>query len=249
LGVTGLHYMLIKLGIKYGSEKCLEFLDRLFTTIRDESYKQSIYLARDKSPFPEFNYKKYLNEEFAKTLPARIRMLVKRYGIRNAVMLTIPPCGTISMLHGISSGIEPIFSAMYKRRYRQNHIWKEQLVVDPLFQEYYDEGKSLEPFVGAYDVSPEDHIRVQATIQKYMDSCISKTINLPSTATPEEFSQAALDYAPYLKGLTVYRAGAKEGEPLQAIPLTDENIKKNMGEKKEFSVAAGDACSLAGGDC
>ncbi len=249
LGVTGLHYMLIKLGIKYGSEKCLAFLDRLFTTIRDESYKQSIYLARDKSPFPEFNYKKYLNEEFAKTLPARIRMLVKRYGIRNAVMLTIPPCGTISMLHGISSGIEPIFSAMYKRRYRQNHIWKEQLVVDPLFQEYYDEGKSLEPFVGAYDVSPEDHIRVQATIQKYMDSCISKTINLPSTATPEEFSQAALDYAPYLKGLTVYRAGAKEGEPLQAIPLTDENIKKNMGEKKEFSVAAGDACSLAGGDC
>jgi ribonucleoside-diphosphate reductase alpha chain len=249
LGVTGLHYMLIKLGIKYGSEKCLEFLDRLFTTIRDESYKQSIYLARDKSPFPEFNYKKYLNEEFAKTLPARIRMLVKRYGIRNAVMLTIPPCGTISMLHGISSGIEPIFSAMYKRRYRQNHIWKEQLVVDPLFQEWHSQDKPLDNFVGAYDVAPEDHIRVQATIQKYMDSCISKTINLPATSTPEEFSQAALDYAPYLKGLTVYRAGAKEGEPLQAIALTDENIKKNMGQKTELSVAAGDACSLAGGDC
>ena len=249
LGVTGLHYMLIKLGIKYGSEKCLEFLDRLFTTIRDESYKQSIYLARDKSPFPEFNYKKYLNEEFAKTLPARIRMLVKRYGIRNAVMLTIPPCGTISMLHGISSGIEPIFSAMYKRRYRQNHIWKEQLVVDPLFQEWHSQDKPLDNFVGAYDVAPEDHIRVQATIQKYMDSCISKTINLPATSTPEEFSQAALDYAPYLKGLTVYRAGAKEGEPLQAIALTDENIKKNMAQKTELSVAAGDACSLAGGDC
>ena len=133
-------------------------------------------------------------------------MLIKRHGIRNAVMLTIPPCGTISMLHGVSSGIEPIFAAMYNRRWRSNNIWKEQLVVDPLFQEYYDTKKSLEPFVGAYDVAPEDHIKVQATIQKYMDSCISKTINLPSTSTPEEFSQAALDYAPYLKGLTVYRA-------------------------------------------
>ena len=249
LGVTGLHYMLIKLGIRYGSEKCLEFLDRLFSTIRDESYKQSIYLARDKKPFPEFDYKKYLNEDFAKTLPARIRMLIKRYGIRNAVMLTIPPCGTISMLHGVSSGIEPIFSAMYNRRYRNNNIWKEQLVVDPLFQEYYDEGKSLEPFVGAYDIAPEDHIKVQATIQKYMDSCISKTINLPSTATPEEFSQAALDYAPYLKGLTVYRAGSKGNEPLEAIPLTLENIKNNMGEPVKTAVAVGDACSLTGGDC
>ena len=250
LGVTGLHYMLIKLGITYGSEKCLEFLDRLFTTIRDESYKQSIYLARDKSPFPEFEYKQFLNEDYAKTLPARIRMLIKRYGVRNAVMLTIPPCGTISMLHGVSSGIEPIFSAMYTRRYRHNNIWKEKLVVDPLFREYFEEDKSLECFVGAYDVAPEDHIRVQATIQKYMDSCISKTINLPATSTPEEFSQAALDYAPYLKGLTVYRAGAKEGEPLTAIPLTKENIEEHMTVSVDTSMATGDACSMiAEGQC
>jgi ribonucleoside-diphosphate reductase alpha chain len=249
LGVTGLHYMLIKLGIKYGSEKCLEFLDRLFSTIRDESYKMSIYLARDKKPFPEFDYKKYLNEEYAKTLPARIRMLIKRHGIRNAVMLTIPPCGTISMLHGVSSGIEPIFAAMYNRRYRHNNIWKSQLVVDPLFEEWFNSNKNLDNFVGAYDVLPEDHIRVQATIQKYMDSCISKTINLPATSTPEQFSQAALDYAPYLKGLTVYRAGSKGNEPLEAIPLSKENIAIYMRQDKESSVQTGEACSLAGGDC
>ena len=249
LGVTGLHYMLIKLGIPYGNEKCLEFLERLFATIRDEAYKQSIYLSRDKIPFAEFDSKKYLNEDFAKTLPARIRMLIKRHGIRNAVMLTIPPCGTISMLHGVSSGIEPIFAAMYNRRWRSNNIWKEQLVVDPLFQQYYDEKKNLQPFVGAYDVAPEDHIKVQATIQKYIDSCISKTINLPSTSTPEEFSQAALDYAPYLKGLTVYRAGAKDGEPLAAIPFTAENIEKYMEKESDQAVAVGEACSLAGGDC
>jgi len=251
LGVTGLHYMLIKLNIKYGSEKCLEFLERLFSTIRDEAYKMSIYLARDKQPFPEFDYKKYLDEDFAKTLPARIRMLIKRHGIRNAVMLTIPPCGTISMLHGVSSGIEPIFSAMYNRRWRSANTWKEQLVVDPLFQQYYDEGKSLEPFVGSYDILPEDHIKVQATVQKFIDSCISKTINLPATSTPEEFSQAALDYAPYLKGLTVYRAGSKGNEPLQAIALTEENIVKYMGTREpvEAEVQSGDACSLEGGDC
>ena len=102
-------------------------------------------------------------------------------------------------------------------------------------------------------MAPEDHIKVQATVQKYMDSCISKTINLPSTSTPEEFSQAALDYAPYLKGLTVYRAGAKEGEPLQAIDLTEENIVKYMStpeySQKEQAVKSGDACSLAGGSC
>lgn len=251
LGVTGLHYMLIRLGISYGSEKCLEFLERLFSTIRDEAYKQSIYLARDKTPFPEFDYKKYLNEEFAKTLPARIRMLIKKHGVRNAVMLTIPPCGTTSMLFGLSSGIEPIFSAMYNRRYRQANVWKESLVVDPLFQEYYAKGKDLSPFVGAYDVAPEGHIKVQATIQKYIDSCISKTINLPAEATPEQFSQAALDFSPYLKGFTVYRAGSKGNEPLQAIPLTEENIEKYMGmpEEPEASVQSGDACAANGGDC
>ena len=250
LGVTGLHYMLIQLGVKYGSEKCLEFLDRLFSTIRDEAYKMSVYLARDKSPFPEFDYKKYLNEDYAKTLPARIRMLIKRHGIRNAVMLTIPPCGTISMLHGVSSGIEPIFAAMYNRRYRQANVWKEQLVVDPLFEKWHDQGKPLGNFVGAYDVAPEDHIKVQATVQKYMDSCISKTINLPATATAEEFSQAALDYAPYLKGLTVYRAGSKGNEPLEAIALTDENIERYMKKgDKTAAIETGEACSLAGGDC
>ena len=100
----------------------------------------------------------------------------------------------------------------------------------------------------SYDVSPEDHIKVQATIQKYVDSCISKTINLPSTATPEQFSQVALDYAYYLKGLTVYRAGSKGNEPLEAIELTEENLAKYMGNAV-VEVATGEACSLVGGSC
>jgi ribonucleoside-diphosphate reductase alpha chain len=253
LGVTGLHYLLIKLGIRYGSEKCLEFLERLFATIRDEAYKQSVYLARDKTPFPEFDAQKYLDEDFAKTLPARIRMLIKSHGIRNAVMLTIPPCGTTSMLMGISTGIEPIFAPMYLRRWRHANIWKEQVVVDPLVKTYFDEGKLKQNkniFVGAYDVAPEEHMKVQATIQRYVDNCLSKTVNLPSSATAEDLNRLALDYAQYLKGLTIYRAGSKGNEPLTAIALTDENIEKYLTVPGiEEKVESADVCSIAGGEC
>ena len=253
LGVTGLHYLLIKLGIRYGSEKCLEFLERLFATIRDEAYKQSVYLARDKTPFPEFDAKLYLNEDFAKTLPARIRMLIKSHGIRNAVMLTIPPCGTTSMLMGVSTGIEPIFSPIYLRRWRHANIWKEQPVVDPLLKKYFDAGKLRQHkkiFVGAYDVSPEEHMKVQATIQRYVDNSLSKTVNLPESATAEDLNSFALDYAQYLKGLTIYRAGSKGNEPLTAIPLTDENIEKYLVTQEiEEKVSSADVCSLAGGEC
>jgi ribonucleoside-diphosphate reductase alpha chain len=110
LGVLGYHYMLIKLGIKYGSEQCLEFTERLAQTFRDEAYKTSIYIAKEKGSFSAFDSKKYLDESFAKQLPARIRFLIKKHGIRNAVMLTSAPTGTTSIVLGVSSGIELIFA-------------------------------------------------------------------------------------------------------------------------------------------
>jgi len=250
LGVLGYHYMLIKLGLKYGSEKCLEFTERLFQTIRDEAYKTSTYLARDKGPFPAFNRKKYLNEEFSKTLPARIRMLIKEHGIRNAVMLTVAPTGTISMVMGVSSGIEPIFSALYKRRYRQASTWKETTIMDPLFKEYVEGKLPLENFVGAYDIDPKQHVQVQATIQRYIDSAISKTVNLPEDAKSDEFEEFMLGYAPYMKGMTVYRAGSRGQEPLEAIPFTKENVKKFVPEslREKASNATAEFCALDG-DC
>lgn len=259
LGVLGYHYMLIKLGIRYGSEKCLEFTQRLAQTMRDEAYTTSVYLSRDKGPFPAFNSSKYLNTNFAKTLPARIRMLIKEHGIRNAVMLTIPPTGTISMLWGVSSGVEPIFAPLYIRRYRDANVWKETTVIDPLLKEYIDEGKifelspytgsvKLDVFAGAYDITPEEHMAVQATWQQYIDSAISKTINLPKEATPESLSDKALEYAEYVKGLTIYRAGSRGNEPLEAIPLTESNIKTYLGYAQSI-VADGSVCSITDKEC
>ena len=251
LGTMGLHHMLIKLGVKYGSEKSIEFIDRLYTTIRNESYLSSVYLARERGSFPEFSYKKYLNEEFAKTLPARIRMLIKEHGIRNAVMLTAAPTGTIAMVHNVSTGIEPIFAPMYNRRYREGNTWKSTLVLDPLFKDELIKGSDGRHVVGAYDITPEQHMGVQACIQKYIDNAISKTINLPSDADHEQVSKMALKYAPYLKGMTVYRAGSKGMEPLEALPLTDENIAmaKELiaAEQVETSVGV-EACTI-GGEC
>ena len=251
LGTMGLHHMLIKLRIKYGTEKSIEFIDRLYTTIRNESYLSSVYLSRERGSFPEFNYKKYLNEEFAKTLPARIRMLIKEHGIRNAVMLTAAPTGTIAMVHNVSTGIEPIFAPMYNRRYREGNTWKSTLVLDPLFKDELMKGNSGRHVVGAYDITPEQHMSVQACIQKYIDNAISKTINLPSDADHEQVSRMALKYAPYLKGMTVYRAGSKGLEPLEALPLTDENIAmaKELIAAEQVEISVGvEACTI-GGEC
>jgi len=251
LGTMGLHHMLIKLGIKYGSEKCIEFLERLYATIRDEAYLASMYIAREKGSFPEFNSKKYLAEEFAKTLPARIRMLIKENGIRNAVMLTAAPTGTISMVHSVSTGIEPIFAPMYNRRYREGNAWKSTMVLDPMFKEALMNGSDGKHIVGAYDVTPEEHMAVQAAVQRYVDNAISKTINLPGDATSDSISRMALKFAPYLKGMTVYRAGSKGMEPLEALPLTEENIQKAKAliaaEQAEAEMAP-ISCTV-GGEC
>lgn len=254
LGVMGLHYMLIDLGLRYGSEKCLEFLERLFSTIRNEAYLASVYLSEERGAFPAFDADKFLKEEFAKTLPARIRMLIKQKGIRNAVMLNCPPTGTISMVFGTSTGIEPIFAPIYKRRYRKGNAWAEEVVVDPLLHKKYKDGMPLDKiksvFVGAYDVTPAEHMAVQATIQKFVDSALSKTINLPSTATAKEFSDIALAYAPSLKGLTVYREGSKENAPLEPIELSEDNLKKYVNiEEVNTQVSDGAACTIGSGEC
>ena len=233
LGVTGLHYFLIKAGFRYGSESCLEFLERLFATIRNEAYKASCALASEKGSFPEYHWDHLKDEKFFKTLPSRIRNEIKSKGLRNAVLLTVAPTGTISMVLGVSTGIEPIFAPLYKRRWRTgtDGVWNETFVVDSLFKDIYQRGRSIEHVVGAYDVTPEEHIKVQAVVQSYIDSAVSKTCNLPNDykATQEVKDQLA-EYANEMKGFTFYRAGSRGNEPLEVVDWRTINIQKMMDE-------------------
>lgn len=250
LGVMGYHYMLIKLGIRYGSENCLVFTDRLFNFIKENAYLASAYLAKEKGAFPEYNSEEFLKQPFAKTLTPRTRFIIREYGMRNAIVLSIAPTGTTSMVMGVSSGIEPIFAPMYYRRWRDRGVIKREVVLDPLFKKYVDEGRSLNHFVGAYDVTPEEHMAVQAAVQRHIDQAISKTINVPEDANALDFVDVALKYIPDLKGLTIYRAGSKPNEPIEAIPTTAENIKKFVVEASDSKEeVSGAICNIGDGSC
>lgn len=242
LGVTGLHYLLLKLGLVYGDEKCLEFLDRLFATFRNEAYKASVEIAKEKGSFPAFDAEKYSQESFFQQLPPRIQNAIKKHGIRNAVMLTIAPCGTNSMVLGVSSGIEPIFAPVYKRHFREDNILREEYVADKLFAKYYLEERAMQHFRGAYDISVEEHLAVQATVQKYIDSAISKTTNLPTDFPAEDLSAVILEHANYVKGFTIYRAGSKGNEPLEPIDIGDTDKLHEAMQHAGIALESIEAC-------
>lgn len=246
LGITGLHYFLIKSGYRYGSEACLEFLERLFQTIRNEAYKASMYLARERGSFPEYNWSKLKNEKFLKTIPSRIRADIKKTGLRNAVLLTVAPTGTVSMVLGVSTGLEPIFSPVYKRRWKTGSegVWNETIVVDPLYKDLYLRGKDVTHCVGAYEVTPEEHIKVQAVVQSCIDSAVSKTVNLPEDFVPTEALYDDLLTSMHdLKGVTFYRAGSRGDEPLEAVDLATIDLDSLItGGKIKSQVQSVDTC-------
>ena len=246
LGVTGLHYFLIKAGYRYGSESCLEFTERLFSTIRNEAYKASMYLAREKGSFAAYDWEQLKKEKYFKTLPSRIRSDIKKNGLRNAVILTVAPTGTVSMVHGVSTGLEPIFSPVYKRRWRTGTegVWNETIVIDPLFKDMYLRGRDVDHCVGAYEVTPEEHIKMQAVVQAHIDSAVSKTCNLPSDFKAESLYDELITYANDMKGFTFYRAGSRGNEPLEAVPIEGIDLDKLFQEGKiESEVASQDNCA------
>ena len=167
-------------------------------------------------------------------MPSRIRSDVKKNGLRNAVLLTVAPTGTISMVLGVSTGLEPIFAPVYKRRWRTgtDDVWNETIVVDPLFKDLYLRGRDVSHCVGAYDVTPEEHIKVQAVVQTYIDSAVSKTCNLPADYEPSNLYDDLLMYANDMKGFTFYRAGSRGNEPLEAINVQDIELDTLIKEGK-----------------
>jgi len=235
LGVMGLHYLLLKMGIKnYGSDESLEFMDELFNKMRDYAYLASVKLAEEKSSFEKLDLNNYLDGEFVKELPRRILTKIKKHGIRNATILTMPPTGTTSMVAGVSSGLEPIFSPVYKRKFRTpgesgKGRYKENLEVDPLFRQFVEDGIDTSHFIGAYEIDPFEHMQVQATCQKYVCNSISKTINMAENYPVSKLNELLLEYGPMIKGTTLYRQGCKGTEiltPVDHTKMTREEILK-----------------------
>src|SRR5438445_5729645 len=211
LGTMGLADALIKMQIAYGSEESVPVIERIYATIRDAAYEASSDIAAEKGAFPKFDRNKYMQGQFIKRLPKAIQEKISKQGIRNAVLLTQAPTGTTSLLSGVSSGIEPVYDFAMVRRDRTG----EHILYHPLLQAWRDEHPD-EPtptyFVAANDLTPEEHVRVQAAIQYYTDSSISKTVNAPNSHTVEDVQKLyRLAYELGCKGITYMRDGSRVG--------------------------------------
>ncbi|MCL5970184.1 MAG: ribonucleoside-diphosphate reductase, adenosylcobalamin-dependent, partial [Patescibacteria group bacterium] len=211
VGTMGLGDALIKMNLRYGSEESLKVIDKIFRTIRDAAYEASSDIAKEKRPFPKFNAVKYLQGHFIKNLPSVIRIKIKKNGIRNSLLLQEAPTGSTSLLSGVSSGIEPVYEFEFIRRDRLG----EHLIYHPLYGEWkkaHPADKKPDYFVSANDLTPEDHVKVQSTIQQFVDASISKTVNAPRIHTVEDVKKLyQLAYDQGCKGIAYMREGSREG--------------------------------------
>ena len=211
LGILGLADALIKMEVKYGAEESLPVIEKIFKTLRDNAYIASSDIAAEKGSFPKYNKEKYLQGFHIKKLPEEIRKKIAKQGIRNAVLLTIAPTGTTSLISGVSSGVEPVYEFEFIRRDRLG----EHQMYHPLFEEWKKANPNKEKpgyFVSANDLTPEEHVKVQAVAQDYIDSSISKTVNAPKTHSVEDVKRLyEMAYDAGLKGITYMRDGSREG--------------------------------------
>ena len=211
LGIMGIGDALIKMKIRYGSKESMPVIKKIFGTLRDNAYDESCDLAKEKGSFPKFNRSKYLKGYYIKNLPPTLQKKIARTGIRNAVLLTIAPTGTTSLVSGVSSGIEPVYEFVFKRKDRTG----EHMMYHPLYEEWKKQNPKAEKpayFASANDLTPFEHTQVQATAQEYIDSSISKTVNAPKSHTVEDVKNLYMSaYDLGLKGLAYMREGSREG--------------------------------------
>ncbi|HZB91788.1 MAG TPA: adenosylcobalamin-dependent ribonucleoside-diphosphate reductase, partial [Stellaceae bacterium] len=222
LGVTGLADALILCGARYGSAQAVELTGQWMKAIEREAYLASAALAAEKGAFPLFDREPYLASETVAGLDADVRDAIAAHGIRNALLTSVAPTGTISLFaDNVSSGLEPVFSFSYTRRVLMpDGSRKEEEVSDyayRLFRRLKGEGAPLpDYFVDAQQLMPADHLVMQASVQKYVDSSISKTINIPADFPFERFKDVYLQaYELGCKGCTTYRPNEVTGAVLE----------------------------------
>lgn len=238
LGSMGLAELLIKLKIRYGSPECIAFLDKLYGFIAKKTYEASIDIAEEKGAFPPFDFDDYLYNSEAETetfagmifdkLSEEHQVKMASTGIRNVTTITQAPTGSTGTMVNTSTGIEPYFAFEYFRESRLG--FDKQYVA--IAQEWIDThpGEELpDYFATAQDLSAEDHVRVQAVIQKWVDSSISKTANAPNDFTAEDTAKLyELAYDLGCKGVTIYRDGSRDVQVLH----TTKDEKKTEGNPK-----------------
>ena len=237
LGVTGLADALLMLGLRYGSEAAARQTEDWLHAIARAAYLASVQLAKEKGAFPLFEADPYLASGAMQGMDEDVRAEIATHGIRNALLTSIAPTGTISLYAGnVSSGIEPVFAYAYTRKVLQKDGSRsEEEVVDYAVQMWRDKfGDADLPdyFVNAQTLAPKDHVKMQAAAQKWVDSSISKTINCPEDISFEAFKEVySAAYESGCKGCTTYRPNAVTGSVLsvsessEATPETDHGAE------------------------
>lgn len=222
LGVTGLADALLMVGLRYGSDEAVKKTEKWMKTIARSAYNASINLAEEKGAFPLFDPEQFIVSGNMIQMDEDVKKAVNKFGIRNALLTSIAPTGTISLYAGnVSSGIEPVFAYSYTRKVLQNdgsHV--EEEVVDYAVQLWRDKfGNAPLPdfFVSAQNLTPADHVKMQAAAQKWVDSSISKTINCPEDISFDDFKEVYIQaYDTGCKGCTTYRPNEVTGSVLSA---------------------------------
>ena len=227
LGILGLGDMLVKMGIKYDSDKALEIIGEIMKIHRDTAYETSAQLAQEKGGFPNFDWDGYSESLFVQDLPQELQEKIKNHGIRNSTLTTVAPTGSGAIVARVTSGVEPIFATSYKRKVKKNDSLGKEFdtftVYHPVVQEMFGGDENLPDYVvTAHDVDPYFRVKMQGEVQKYIDSSISSTVNLAEDTTVETVADIYMKaYQGNLKGITVYREGSREG-----ILITDEKSEE-----------------------
>ncbi len=244
LGITGLADLFIFMKQRYGSKESVETAGKVMGAITRSAYEASVELAKEKGAFPFFDAEKYCAGKFIATLPETLRNDIKKYGIRNSHLTSIAPTGTISLFAGnVSSGLEPVFAFRYTRKVRNGHEndVKEFEVADYAFNKYREfvnnpglTEKELPDYFSSCDnITPVEHLNIQSELQKYVDSSISKTINVPQDYPFEDFKNIYLmAYDKGLKGCTTFRPS----QHITGILVKKEEKKEEKPKKAELPV-------------
>lgn len=237
LGVTGLANAGEALGYPYGSPEFLDFTESVLKVLRDTAYRSSISLAVEKGPFPLFKTE-YLESEFAQSLPEDIRRDIAMYGIRNSHLLSIAPTGTISLsADNISSGIEPVFSHKYTRTIVTFDGVKEEEVEDYGLRVFGRMGLS------SGSVTVDSHVKVLTTASRYVDSACSKTCNVGSGVTWDQFKDIYMQaWEGGASGCTTFRAEGKRFGVLKANAA--EEVVESEESQEDTFVDEGAACYI-----